>query len=287
MLVSSLTLLESARKGGYAVGGFDVYNLEGIRAILAAADAERSPIIMQIPPAAMRFGGMPFIAFCQASARNATVPVAVHLDHASSPDDIRHALAVGVNSIMIDGSRMPFERNVMLTRNLASLAHEHHAVVEATLGSLLGREEAQTHAANLTDPEAAATFVQQTGVDVLAVYIGKEHGDYRDEPQLDLVRLAQIRQVVDVPLVLHGVSGFPDRLVRIAIELGVSKLNVSTEVRTAYLRALRTQLDGGASTEMIPLMEHVSDAMRGVIVTKIQLFGSAGRADDWDYSPLT
>jgi tagatose 1,6-diphosphate aldolase GatY/KbaY len=288
VLISSHTLLEAAREGGYAVGGFNVYNLEGVRATLAAAEAEQSSVILQIHPAALRYGGAPFIALCQVAAREAAVPVSVHLDHSSSPEDIRHALAAGITSIMVDGSHLPYERNMMFTRNLAGLAHEHGAMVEAELGRLSGTEDGLTVAAYeaaLTDPEEAARFVNQTGADALAVCIGNVHGVYRDEPQLDLVRLALIRQAVSIPLVLHGASGLPDRLVRIAIELGVAKFNVNTEVREAYLRVLHDQLRMEARPELIPLMEQASDAMQAVVAAKLQLFGSAGRAAS--YSPLT
>ncbi|HJZ45670.1 MAG TPA: class II fructose-bisphosphate aldolase [Roseiflexaceae bacterium] len=282
MLTSTIDLLDAAGTGGYAIGGFNVYNLEGVRAVVAAAEAERSPALLQVHPSALEHGGAPLIALCLEAARGAGVPFAVHLDHSDSPDAIRAALDAGVASIMADGSHLPFEENLAFTAAMAWLGHARGAAVEAELGRLAGTEDGLTvpeYAAHLTDPDQAADFVSRSGVDALAVCIGNIHGHYRGEPILDFARLERLRRSVPVPLVLHGASGLPAPMVRRAIELGVCKLNVNTEVRDAYLGALAERMAAGARPDLLDLMRGATDAMRAVVAAKLRLFGSAGKAE--------
>lgn len=279
MLSTTIALMKAARGYGYALGAFNVYNLEGVRAVGAAAEMEHSPAIVQIHPSAFRHGGIPLVALCRAAVKEASVPMAVHLDHSSSPDDIRAALAAGLTSIMADGSGLSYADNVAFTREMVALTHKHKGTVEAELGRLAGTEDDLTveeYEARLTDPDQATDFVAQTGTDALAVCIGNIHGRYRGEPRLDFDRLDAIRKAVSVPLVLHGASGLPEGMVRRAIELGVCKFNVNTELREAYLGALRDHL--AESPDLLPLMQSATDAMKGVVRAKLQLFGSAGKA---------
>jgi len=279
MLRTTIALMKAARGNGYALGAFNVYNLEGVRAVGAAAEMEHSPAIVQIHPSAFRHGGIPLVALCLAAAREASVPMAVHLDHSTSPDDIRSALAAGLTSIMADGSGLSYADNVAFTREMVALTHKHGGTVEAELGRLAGTEDDLTveeYEARLTDPDQAVDFLAQTGTDALAVCIGNIHGRYRGEPRLDFDRLDAIRKAVSVPLVLHGASGLPEGMVRRAIELGVCKFNVNTELREAYLGALREHL--AESPDLLGLMQSATDAMKGVVRAKLQLFGSAGRA---------
>ena len=279
MLSTTIELMKAARENGYALGAFNVYNLEGVRAVVAAAEMEHSPAIVQIHPSVLRHGGIPLVALCLAAAREASVPMAVHLDHSTSPDDIRSALAAGVTSIMADGSGLTYADNVGFTREMVALTHKHGGTVEAELGRLAGTEDDLTveeYEARLTDPDQAVDFLAQTGTDALAVCIGNIHGRYRSEPRLDFDRLDAIRKAVSVPLVLHGASGLPEGMVRRAIELGVCKFNVNTELREAYLGALREHL--AESPDLLGLMQSVTDAMKGVVRSKLQVFGSAGRA---------
>jgi tagatose 1,6-diphosphate aldolase GatY/KbaY len=276
MLASTTTLLRAAEDGGYAIGAFNVYNLEGVRAVVGAAEAERSPAMLQIHPGALAHGGTLLIALCLAAAREASAPVAVHLDHSSSPDDIRAALACGVTSIMADGSHLAYPANVAFTCEMAALAHARGAAVEAELGRLSGTEDGLTVAeyqAKLTDPDQAADFVARTGVDALAVCIGNIHGRYPGEPRLHFERLTAIRRAVAAPLVLHGASGLPESLIGRAIALGVRKFNVNTEVREAYLDALRVALQ--APADLQDLMGGAVAAMQAVVVAKLRLFGSS------------
>jgi tagatose 1,6-diphosphate aldolase GatY/KbaY len=281
MLTSTLDLLHAANAGGYAIGGFNVYNLEGARAVVAAAEAERSPAMLQIHPSALAHGGSPLIALCMEAARAAGVPIMVHLDHSASPDAIRAALDAGATSVMADGSHLPYEENLAFTVAMAELAHARGAAVEAELGRLAGSEDGLTvpeYEAKLTDPDQAADFVARTGVDTLAVCIGNVHGHYRGAPQLDFARLERLRWTVPIPLVLHGASGVPAPMVRRAIELGVCKLNVNTEMRDAYLVALADVVSTGERPDLLELMSAATDAMQAVVAAKLRLFGSAGKA---------
>lgn len=281
MLVSTGELLADARAKVYAIGAFNVYNLEGVGAVVGAAEAARSPAILQLHPAALDAGGATLIAACLAAAQHAAVPVGVHLDHSTSRPAIENALASGVVSIMADGSEMPYEKNIAFTRAIADMVHARGGTVEAELGRLGGTEDGLTveeYEAHLTDPAQAADFVARAGVDALAVCIGNVHGRYHGEPRLDFERLEAIRRAADVPLVLHGASGLPDTMVREAIALGVCKFNVNTELREAYLATLREQLASQRPPELLPLMRDAVAAMQAVVDAKLRLFGSAGRA---------
>ncbi len=281
MLTPTLDMLHAAGAGRYAIGGFNVYNLEGARAVVDAAETERSPAMLQIHPSALAHGGPPLIALCMEAARGAGVPFAVHLDHSRSPDAIRAALEAGVTSVMVDGSHLSYEENLAFTAAMTELAHARGAAVEAELGRLAGTEDGLTvpeYEAKLTDPDQAADFVARTGVDTLAVCIGNLHGHYRGTPQLDFARLERLRWTVPIPLVLHGASGLPAPMVRRAIELGVCKLNVNTEVRDAYLAALADDLSAGEQPDLLELMQSATTAMQTVVSAKLRLFGSAGRA---------
>jgi len=281
MLTSTLDLLSAAEDGGYALGAFNIYNLEGARAVMAAAEAERSPVMLQLHPSALQHGGQPLVALCRAAAEQASVPVVVHLDHSTSLDDIREALAAGIPSIMVDGSHSHYPANLAFTREVAALVHAQHGVVEGELGRLTGTEDEVTvaeHEARLTDPRQAAEFVGQTGLGALAVCIGNVHGHYRDEPRVDFARLAAIQAAVAVPMVLHGASGLPEAMVRQAIELGVHKFNVNTEVRQAYLQALQETIHLAQAPDLLDVMGRAVAAMQAVVTDKLRLFGSTGRA---------
>ena len=278
---STTKLLEQAAAGGYAVGAFNVYNLEGARAVAAAAEAARSPVMLQLHPGALGHGGSGLLALCLAIAHDATVPMAVHLDHSSEAEAITAALAAGITSVMADGSHLTYEENVVFTREMTALAHAKGAGVEAELGRISGTEDGLTvpeFEARFTNPDQAADFVVATGVDALAVCIGNVHGRYPHEPKLDFERLQALREVVSVPLVLHGASGLPDDIIRQAIELGITKLNVNTEVRQAFVDALQERLSTAPKPDLVPLMEEAVAAMQRVVAAKIALFGSAGKA---------
>ncbi len=281
MLSSTAELLETARRNLYAVGAFNVYNLEGVKAVIDAAESCHSPAILQIHPTALVYGGMPLVAMCLEAADLAVVPIAVHLDHSTNPQDIQMALAAGVRSIMADGSPLSFAENLAFTKKMTELAHRYGAVVEAEIGRISGTEDGLTVAekeAKMTDPNQAVEFVAATGVDFLAVTIGNVHGEYRSEPRLDFPRLARIRELINIPLVLHGASGLPATMIGRSITLGVSKFNVNTEVRAAFMRSLQAGFCENKPKDLLQPMGDAIQAMTGVVIEKLQLFGSVDKA---------
>ena len=280
MLSSTSELLHTARRNAYAIGAFNVYNLEGVQAVVDAASLLSSPAMLQLHPSALKYGGSPLVALCLEAARSSKVPLAVHLDHSTSLEDIQSALLAGMSSIMADGSHLPYSENLAFTREMTQLAHTSGAIVEAEIGRISGTEDGLTIAekeAKMTDPSQAAEFVRETQVDALAVTIGNVHGKYQSEPKLDFKRLAAIRKEVDVPLVLHGASGLPEKMICHSIQLGVCKFNVNTEVREAYLNVLKSS-NSLSSPDLLELMQHAIAAMQVVVSEKLQMFGSVTKA---------
>jgi tagatose 1,6-diphosphate aldolase GatY/KbaY len=274
-------MIEHAREGQYAVGAFNVYNLEGALAVIQAAEAEASPVILQLHPPSLHYGGGPLLAACLRAAQDASVPAAVHLDHCDQESEILFALANGIRSVMADGSKLNYAENTEFTHRIVALAHRQGCCVEAELGRLSGVEDDQYVTEldeKMTDPVTAAKFADATHVDLLAVCIGNAHGPYTREPQLDFVRLAAIRSEVSVPLVLHGASGLPRSLIQRSISSGVAKFNVNTELRCAYLATLRNSLAGDRSPDLLGTLKSAVDAMQRVVKEKLQLFGSSGKA---------
>ena len=283
MLTSTRELLETARRHLYAIGAFNIYNLEGVRAVVLAAEACQSPAMLQMHPSSFKFGGSPLVSLCLEAARTASVPISVHLDHSTSAEAIRFSLNAGMNSIMADGSHLPYAENLAFTREMTELAHQYGAVVEAEIGRISGTEDGLSvaeKAAKMTDPTEAKAFVKETQVDALAVTIGNVHGEYKSEPKLDFERLIKIRQNVgeDVLLVLHGASGLSAEIISQSIQLGVCKFNVNTEVRQAYLTILKSERCAAPNADLIPCMEDSIAAMQQVIMAKMQMFGSAQKA---------
>ncbi|MCT7948676.1 class II fructose-bisphosphate aldolase [Ancylothrix sp. C2] len=281
MLTSTGELLETARRNLYAIGAFNVYNLEGVQAVIDAAEALQSPAMLQIHPSSLAHGGSALIALCLEAARTAKVPMSVHLDHSNSEKDIRAALEAGMPSIMADGSHLPYEQNLIFTREMTKLAHSKGAIVEAEIGRISGTEDelsVEEKEAKMTDPDQAVEFVRQTKVDALAVTIGNVHGEYKSEPRLDFDRLAKIRKLIDVPLVLHGASGLPEHMISRSIQLGVSKFNVNTEVRKAYVEALKESFNPQKSPDLLKVMKSATTAMQEIISNKLEIFGSVGKS---------
>ena len=241
MLVNTLELVQEARLKGIAVGAFNTYNLELTQAIVAAAEKLHSPIILQLGVPSIRAGGTPLALATLAAAQVAEVPVAVHLDHCTDMDLIEQCFAWGFSSALADGSRLPFVENLAFTRQVVAIATRYGGTIEAELGYLAGTEDGVTIeavASSLTDPLQAREFVAETGAAMLAVSIGNVHGYVPNPPSFDFERLAQVAAQVDVPLVLHGASGITKAEVQQAIHIGIAKLNINTEVRTAFLTAI-------------------------------------------------
>lgn len=247
-LVSSKELLLDAQKNHYAVGAFNVENMEMMQAVIAAAEAENSPVILQTTPSTLKYADTSvYSAMAAALAENTYVPVAIHLDHGSSAELCEKAAKDGYTSLMIDGSKLSLEQNIELTKKVVEMAKAYSLCpgVEAELGKLGGKEddvEVKDGEDTCTDPKEAIYFVEKTGVDSLAVAIGTAHGFYKGTPKLEFERLADIRNNVCVPLVLHGSSGISDEDVIKAISLGICKVNFATELRVAYSDAVKAYI---------------------------------------------
>lgn len=305
MLLTNKEILVSAMSGKYAVGAFNIHNLESLQAVITAAQEENSPTIVAVTPSAIKYAGLAYLAkIVKTAAENSPLPMSFHLDHGKDFETIRRCVEAGFTSIMIDGSPLNFEENIMLTRNVIELAHPKGVAVEAELGRLAGVEEASVEEkeATLTDPEAAKEFVERTGVDALAVAIGTSHGAYKfkGKPKLDFKRLTEIKEKVDVPLVLHGASGvpawiiekatkygaqlggargIPDESIRQAIKLGIAKINIDTDLRLAFTAAVREVLaTTPAQFDPRKILGPAREAMKEVVKSKMRLFGSSGKA---------
>jgi fructose-bisphosphate aldolase class II len=305
MLVTNKDLMVPARKNGYAIGAFNVQNLESMSAIAEAATEEKSPVIMQITPSVIKYAGLAYISnLVKTAAQLAPVPVAMHLDHGDSFETAVKCVEAGFSSVMIDGSFLDFNDNVAVTKRVVSVAHPKGVSVEAELGKLAGVEERSVAEkdAILTDPEAAVEFVEKTGVDTLAVAIGTSHGAYKfkSEAKLDLERLKIISEKVSIPLVLHGASsvpqwivekankygaelsgakGIPEEQYRKAIPLGIAKINIDTDLRLAFTATVREVLTNSPKNfDPRKILGPARGAMKEVAKGKIRLFGSSGKA---------
>jgi tagatose 1,6-diphosphate aldolase GatY/KbaY len=245
VLVAFRELLEERRAAGTALGAFTCYDVTTALGVLRAAEDRDEPVVLLLSESSFRRReGHRLAAALLAVAHESSVGVCVQLDHVSDRELIAASLAVGVGAVMADGSRLPMEENVAFVRAIRGDAQALGVGIEAELGHIEGGEDvaSATAAGALTEPDEAAAFVVETAVDCLAVSIGNVHGPYASPPQLDWERLARIRERVDLPLSLHGSSGLPDADVRRAIELGVCKVNVNTELRARYLAELELRI---------------------------------------------
>ncbi|MBE0602138.1 MAG: class II fructose-bisphosphate aldolase [Deltaproteobacteria bacterium] len=278
MIVDLSHILKPARQGRYAVGAFNIYNLETIDAVLAAADELRSPVILALGERYLKnFPIRAIAAITTTLARDSRMPVALHLDHAQKLESIEQAISAGFTSVMIDGSKLPLAENIAITKKAVALARPRKVTVEGELGRI-GRTGVASSDL-FTDPDEARQFMEETGVDALAVAVGTVHGLYKGEPTLDLERLTQIAEKVTAPLVLHGGSGLPDHLIKSAIQLGVAKLNINTEVSIRGVDAVRGFLEskGNENTRLEELMVEARGSMVEVVKKYIEFFGSAGK----------
>lgn len=281
-IISTKYLLLDAQARGYAVPAFNIHNAETIQAILDVCKEMQSPVILAGTPGTFKHIAFKEIfALCEAYSASYGLPLALHLDHHETLEDIRNKVDAGVRSAMIDGSHVPFADNVRLTREVVNFCHRHDCSVEAELGRLGGVEDdmaVSDESAFLTDPDEAQQFVAQTGVDSLAVAIGTAHGLYSHTPKIDFDRLAKIQQRVDIPLVLHGASDVPDDYVRRAIGLGVCKVNVATELKIAFAGAVKNWFgENPQGNDPRYYLRVGMDAMKAVVRDKILVCGSADR----------
>lgn len=249
-LVTTKQMLLDAQANGYAVGAFNVENMEMVMAVVGAAEEQKSPVIMQTTPSTVKYADFDyFYANVKVAAEKASVPVAIHLDHGNSFDLAMKAYRTGYTSIMIDGSHGSFEDNIALTKSVVEVCKNGNVPVEAELGKVGGKEDDLDGGdGGYTDPNEAKEFVEKTGVDSLAVAIGTAHGVYKGEPKLDLNRLSEIRKLVDIPLVLHGTSGVPDEVVTECVNRGICKVNYATDLRIAFTNGVKKVLEANPDT---------------------------------------
>jgi len=282
-LVSMAQMLRDAQKGHYAVGAFNCNNMEIVQAIIQAAESEKAPVIIQASQGAIKYAGIEYIAALTClAAEKAGVPVALHLDHGTSFGQVMSCVRNRFTSVMIDGSKLPLEENIALTKKVIEAVRPLGLTVEAELGKIGGTEDDITvseREALFTDPDEAKYFVEQTQVDALAIAIGTAHGQYKGVPKLDFERLQEIRNRVDVPLVLHGSSGVPDEAIQKAISLGVCKVNIDTNIREAFVAAARKVMEENPK-EIDPrkMLGPAREAATEIIREKIRIFGSSGKA---------
>lgn len=281
-IISSKNMLLKAQAGGYAVPAFNIHNLETMQVVVETAAEMRSPVILAGTPGTYSYAGIGnVVAIASDLAKLWDLPLAVHLDHHETIEDIRGKVHAGIRSVMIDGSHFPFEENVALVKEVVALSHRYDASVEAELGRLGGVEDdlvVDAKDALYTHPDQAREFVERTGIDSLAVAIGTAHGLYHAEPKLDFERLAAIRDRVDVPLVLHGASGLPEADIRRAISLGVCKVNVATELKIAFSDALKHYLhDHPDANDPRHYMQPAKAAMKEVVRKVIHVCGCEGQ----------
>ncbi|MCL0107753.1 class II fructose-1,6-bisphosphate aldolase [Peptococcaceae bacterium] len=282
-LVTVAELLKKAEEGKYAVGAFNCNNMEIVQAIITAAEAERAPVIIQASQGAIKYADLEWVAgMAKLAAERAKVPAAIHLDHGTSFEQCIKCIRAGFSSVMIDGSKLPFEENVALTNKVVEVARAVGVSVEAELGKIGGTEDdisVDEREAMLTDPDEAKEFVERTKVDSLAVAIGTAHGQYKGRPELDFDRLEKIKKLVKIPIVLHGSSGVPDEDIRRAISLGVSKVNIDTNIREAFTSTMRKILNEKPK-EIDPrkVLGPAREAAVEIIREKIRLFGTSGKA---------
>ncbi|AAW88059.1 MULTISPECIES: tagatose bisphosphate family class II aldolase [Vibrionaceae] len=281
-LVSSREMLHKAQLGGYAVPAFNIHNLETAQVVVETAAEMQTPVILAGTPGTFSYAGTDYlIGICKEAAKRYHMPIALHLDHHESYSDIQKKVEAGIKSAMIDGSHLSFDKNIDLVRKVVQFCHRWDCSVEAELGRLGGQEDdliVDEKDAMYTDPDAAVEFIKATGIDSLAIAIGTAHGLYKEKPCLDFDRLGIIRGKTDVPLVLHGASDVPDEDVRRCIELGITKVNVATELKIAFSDAVKSYfIENPGANDPRHYIIPGKEAMKKVVQDKIRVCGSEGK----------
>lgn len=279
---NSKEILLKAQKEGYAVPAFNCHNLETIQVIAETASELKSPVIIAGTPGTFDYAGRDYIqSIIETAAKKYSVPIIIHLDHHTDINSIKESLELGTKSVMIDASHYSYEENIKIVSDVVKLAHSYGATVEAELGMLGGQEDdliVDEKDSKYTNPSQATDFVKRTGIDSLAVAIGTAHGLYKEEPKLDFERLKEIREVVDIPLVLHGASGVPEESVRKAISLGITKVNIATELKIPFSNELRKYLiEHPEANDPRKYMADAKKAMADVVKEKILMCMSENR----------
>lgn len=283
-LVSMTEMLNKAKAGHYAVGQFNINNLEFTQAILQAAEEEKSPVILGVSEGAGRYmtGFKTIVKMVEGLMEDlkVTVPVAIHLDHGSSFDKCKEAVDAGFTSVMIDASHHPFEENIEITKKVVDYAHSKGISVEAELGTVGGQEDDVIGESIIyADPQECVRLVKETGIDCLAPALGSVHGPYKGEPNLGFKEMEEIGQLTGVPLVLHGGTGIPTNDIQKSISLGTAKINVNTENQIASAKKVREVL--AADPDVYDPRKYLGPArevIKQTVTGKIREFGSSNKA---------
>ena len=282
-LVSMTDMLNKAKEGQYAVGQFNINNLEWTQAVLTAAQENKSPVILGVSEGAGKYMGGPTVVAAMVNAlldsMDITVPVALHLDHGSSFDTCKEAIDAGFSSVMIDGSHDPINDNIELTKKVVEYAHANGASVEAEVGTVGGEEDGVVGGVQYADLEECKRMVTEAKVGALAAALGSVHGTYDGEPQLGFDEMQAISEATGAPLVLHGGSGIPEHQVKKAIEFGHSKINVNTECQQVFTAAVREKLATDANVyDPRKVIGPGKEAIVAVVKERMQVFGSSNKA---------
>ncbi|WP_163655082.1 class II fructose-1,6-bisphosphate aldolase [Listeria sp. PSOL-1] len=282
-IVSMKGMLDKALANKYAVGQFNINNLEWTQAILKAAEAEKSPVILGVSEGAAKYMGgfTTVVKMVEGLVHDLkiTVPVAIHLDHGSSFESCKAAIDAGFSSVMIDGSHHPIDENIEMTKKVVDYAHEKGVSVEAEVGTVGGTEDGVTGGISYADPKECLRVVKEANIDALAAALGSVHGPYSGEPKLGFDEMKEISELTGAPLVLHGGSGIPEHQIKKAIELGHSKINVNTECQIVWTKAVREKLAADANVyDPRKVIGPGVDAIIKTVKEKMQEFGSNGQA---------
>ena len=276
-------MLSEARRGGYAVGAFNMLDYNSTKAIIEAAEHLKSPVIIQTSAKTVIFwGSSAIIAWVRQLVKRATVPIALHLDHCKDVQLIAECIDAGWSSVMIDASSKPFEENLALSRQVVEMARPKGVTVEAELGAIVGVEDdihVKEQDAHLADPQQAIKFCEAVEPDCFAPAIGTAHGIYKGEPKIAYDRLEDIAGKTSVPLALHGGTGLADGVFKKCISLGCAKVNISTQLKYAFIDGF-VAYHNAHNTQYDPLKVIAAqfDALKAGIIENINLFGSAGKA---------
>ncbi|HZG83305.1 class II fructose-1,6-bisphosphate aldolase [Paenibacillus sp.] len=282
-LVSMNEFLPKAKANKFAVGQFNMNNLEFAKAITEAAMAEKSPFIFGVSEGALKYMGIEYtVAIAEAAAKQSGLPIALHLDHGSTFEVAMKCIRAGFSSVMFDGSHHSFEENIRLTKEVVKAAHAMGVSVEGELGTIGGVEDdisVDEADAALAKPEEAIRFWEETGVDCVAIAVGTAHGMYKGEVKIRYDIIEEVAKAIPVPIVLHGGSGVPDEAIRLSISAGVGKINVNTENQVACTDAIREVLNKDANVyDPRKYLTPAKNAMVEVVRSKIRLFGSSNQA---------
>jgi len=285
--VTTKEMLKEAQKGRYGIGAFNDNNMEIIQAIVETAEEEKAPVILQASQGAIKYAGLDMIvAMVKAVAEKVDIPVALHLDHGTDYHQNIKCLRAGFTSLMFDGSKLPFDENVEMTKKVVEMAHACNIPVEAELGQIgkMGDSDEPGVALekvkeSMAKPEEAAKFVELTEIDFLAAAVGTIHGCRTPFAKLDIPRIKKIRELTDVPLVLHGASGANDEEVRKGIAAGICKINIDTRIRMIFTKKMKEMLEENPNQiDPRKILGPAKDAVKEIIRDRMRVFGCSGKA---------